>query len=205
MAPRAPAATTPWRIARRWRIAPIVASTAAALLVSACAVGPNFNSPAPPGVRDYTPEPPAATASAPGVAGGQAQAFAYGSDIAGDWWTVFHSPEITALVQQALSANHDLKAAQAALAAAHEITLAQRGSFYPQVTASYSATRQRTSGALAPIPADNSTQFNLFTPQVSVAYALDVFGLNRRTAESARAQEQSVHFQLVAAHLTLTS
>jgi NodT family efflux transporter outer membrane factor (OMF) lipoprotein len=186
------------------RLAPILAALGG-LGVAACAVGPNFKAPAPPSVRSYTTEPLAATATAPGVATGEAQSFVSGADIVGDWWTLFHSQPIDDLVTQALAANPDLKAAEAALAAAHETMLAQRGAFYPQVSAGYSATRQRQSGALAPTPANNATEFNLFTPQVSVSYALDVFGLTRRTVESAKAQEQSARFQMIAAHLTLTS
>jgi NodT family efflux transporter outer membrane factor (OMF) lipoprotein len=188
---------------RRRRVWPLLAALGG-LGLAACAVGPNFKTPAPPSVHGYTAEPLAPTAATPGVAG-QAQTFASGADIAGDWWTLFHSQPINDLVAQALTANPDLKAAQAALTAAHETTLAQKGAYYPQVSAGYSATRQRQSGALAPTPADNANQFNLFTPQVSVSYALDVFGLTRRTVESAKAQEQSVRFQMIAAHLTLTS
>jgi NodT family efflux transporter outer membrane factor (OMF) lipoprotein len=178
---------------------------AGSLLIAGCAVGPDFKRPAPPAVSSYIATPPAKTASAPGVADGEAQTFAYGSDIAGDWWALFHSQPLNDLVTQALAANPDLKAAMAALAAAHETTLAQKGAFYPQVAAGYSAIRQRQSGALAPTPADNASQFDLLTPQVSVSYSPDVFGLTRRTVESARAQEQSVRFQMIAAHLTLTS
>lgn len=188
---------------RRRRILSLLAALGG-LGLAACAVGPNFKTPAPPSVHGYTAEPLAPTAATPGAAG-QAQTFASGADIAGDWWTLFHSQPINDLVTQALAANPDLKAAQAALTAAHETTLAQKGAYYPQVSAGYSATRQRQSGALAPTPADNASQFNLFTPQVSVSYALDVFGLTRRTVESAKAQEQAVRFQMIAAHLTLTS
>jgi NodT family efflux transporter outer membrane factor (OMF) lipoprotein len=188
---------------RRRRVPPLLAALGA-LGLSACAVGPNFKTPAPPTVSGYTAEPLAPTAAAPGVAG-QIQTFASGADIAGDWWTLFHSQPINDLVAQALAANPDLKAAQAALTAAHETTLSQRGAYYPQVSAGYSASRQRQSSDLAPTPADNASQYNLFTPQVSVSYALDVFGLTRRTVESAKAQEQAVRFQMIAAHLTLTS
>jgi len=183
----------------------LLSAASVGLLVAGCTVGPDFKRPAPPTVRDYTAAPPVATTATAGVAHGAAQTFDYGADLVGDWWTLFHSPALNELVAQALSANPSLKAAQAALAAAHETTLAQKGAYYPQVTAGYSATRQQQSEALAPTPADNTSLFNLFTPQVSVAYALDVFGLNRRTVESARAQEQSVRFQMIAADLTLTS
>ncbi|THD50708.1 efflux transporter outer membrane subunit [Phenylobacterium sp.] len=190
---------------RQRRLALPVLAALGGLGLAACAVGPNFKTPAAPMVQGYTAQPLAPAAATPGVAAGEAQTFASGADIAGDWWTLFHSQPINDLVTQALAANPDLKAAQAALSAAHETTLSQRGAYYPQVSAGYSATRQRQSGALAPTPADNASQFNLFTPQVSVSYALDVFGLTRRTVESAKAQEQSVRFQMIAAHLTLTS
>jgi NodT family efflux transporter outer membrane factor (OMF) lipoprotein len=183
---------------------PVIA-TLAALLLAGCAVGPNFKTPAAPSVADYTPAPLSATPATPNVAGGQAQRFAKGAEVPGDWWTLFHSQPLNDLVTQALANNHDLKAAQAALSVAQENVLAQRGAFYPQVSAGFSATRQRQSGAIAPTPSNNAFQYNLFTPQVSVSYALDVFGLNRRGAESIKAQEQAVRYQMIAAHLTLTT
>jgi NodT family efflux transporter outer membrane factor (OMF) lipoprotein len=190
--------------AQRRRAVAVTVAAAGCLLLSACAAGPNFKAPAPPSVTSYTARDPSTTVATPGVAGGAAQRFD-AADIPGDWWTLFHSPALNGLVETALRNNHDLKAAQAALAAAQETAYASRGAFFPSVTAGYSATRQRQSGALAPTPSSNATQFNLFTPQVSVSYTLDVFGLNRRTAEAAEAQAQASRFQMLAAHLTLTS
>ena len=77
--------------------------------------------------------------------------------------------------------------------------------YYPSVTGSFSATRQRQSGQIAPVLNSNAFLYNLFTPQVSVSYVPDVFGLNRRTVESLQAQEQGVRFQMVAAYTTLTA
>ena len=185
------------------RFKTVVAATGG-LLLSACAAGPNFKAPAPPSVTSYTAHKLTATVATPNVIGGEAQRFD-AADIPGDWWTLFRSPKLNALVETSLRNNHDLRAAQAALAAARETAAASRGAFLPSVNASYSATRQRQSGALAPTPSSNATQFNLFTPQVSVSYTLDVFGLNRRTAEAAQAQAQAVGFQMLAARLTLTS
>ena len=80
-----------------------------------CEVGPDFKRPEPPPVRSYTPKPlPAETASAP-IAGGEAQRFVQGLDIPGQWWALFHSPALNALVEQAIAANPTLPAAQAAL------------------------------------------------------------------------------------------
>ena len=176
----------------------------ACLLINGCAVGPDFQKPAPPPISNYVAEPLTTTVASP-VHGGEAQRFVDGADIPGDWWTLFHSKPLNDLIEQALANNHDLKAAQAALSVARENVRAQRGVYFPQVTAGFSATRQRQSGALAPTPSTNDLQYSLFTPQVSVAYVPDVFGLNRRGTESIKAQKQAVRFQLIAAHLTLTS
>jgi NodT family efflux transporter outer membrane factor (OMF) lipoprotein len=175
-----------------------------ALLVGGCAVGPNFKKPAAPPVSDYTPAPLTTTASSADVAGGQAQHFAQGVDVSADWWTLFHSTPLNQLIEQSLASNPDLKAAQAALSVAHENVLAQRGVYFPSVTGSFSASRQRQSGQIAPALNSNAFLYNLFTPQVSVSYVPDVFGLNRRTTESLKAQEQEVRFQMIAAYTTLT-
>jgi NodT family efflux transporter outer membrane factor (OMF) lipoprotein len=185
------------------KVMPIAA--VGSMLVAGCAVGPDFRRPAAPEVSDYTAHPLTTTVSAATDSGGEAQHFAQGSDLAADWWTLFHSQPLTDLIEQALTNNHDLKAAQAALTVARENVLAQRGVYYPSVTGTFSASRQRQSGQLAPTPDSNAFLFNLFTPEVSVAYVPDVFGLNRRTVESARAQAQGVRFQMIATYTTLTA
>jgi NodT family efflux transporter outer membrane factor (OMF) lipoprotein len=175
-------------------------------LIAGCAVGPDFKPPAAPADADYTARPLATTAATSNVVGGEAQRFAKGSDIAGDWWTLFHSRPLNDLIELALKNNPDLKSAQAALSAARENVLAQRGAYYPSVTASFSASREQDPpGSLAPVPSSNAFLYSLFTPQVSVSYAPDVFGLNRRTVESLQAQERGVRFQMIAAHNTLTA
>ena len=92
----------------------------AALLVlslAGCAVGPDFKPPAGPNVSGYTTDPLTSTAATPDVVGGDAQRFVAGADLSGEWWTLFHSKALNALIERALANNHDLKAAQAALAA----------------------------------------------------------------------------------------
>jgi NodT family efflux transporter outer membrane factor (OMF) lipoprotein len=179
----------------------------APLLTSACVVGPNFKPPAAPAVSSYTPEPePATTAATPGVPGGNAQHLVAGADIPAEWWTLFHSPELNALIAQALASNADLKAAQAALLVAHENTLAQHGAYLPQVSAGASITREKDpSATLAPVPANNSFAYTLVTPSVSVSYTPDVFGLNKRTVEGLAAQEQATRYQMVATDITLSA
>jgi NodT family efflux transporter outer membrane factor (OMF) lipoprotein len=191
-------------LAHRSRSPALVAAWAFAALAG-CAVGPNFKKPAPPDVDDYTAHPLSTTAAVANVSGGEAQRFAKGRDISADWWTLFHCTPLNELIDAALANNHDLKAAQAALTVARENVLAQRGVYYPSIAASFSASRQRQSGQVAPALSSNAFLYNLFTPQVTVSYAPDVFGLNRRTVESLQAQEQEVRFQTAAAYTTLTA
>jgi NodT family efflux transporter outer membrane factor (OMF) lipoprotein len=174
-------------------------------LMAGCAVGPDFKKPAAPEIGDYTDHPLTTTAGSAGIVAGESQHFAKGADIQGDWWTLFHSASLNALIEQSLKNNADLKAAQAALSVARETTLAQRGVYYPTVAASFSASRQKQAGTIAPTPSSNAFQYNLFTPQVSVSYAPDLFGLNRRTTESVQAQEQAVRFQMIATQITLST
>ena len=178
---------------------------AALLLAPACVVGPNFKKPAPPDVGGYTPTPISTTSSTANVAGGEAQRLVEGKDIPGEWWQVFHSQALDDLIARSLRANPDLKSAQAALTVARENLLAQRGFYYPSVTGSFTATRARSAADLSPVPSANVQNYSLYTPQVSVSFVPDVFGLNRRTVESLAAQAQQARFALAATHITLSS
>jgi len=184
---------------------PVLLAVLTCLLGAGCAVGPDYKKPPPPDVGAYTAQPLSTTIATPGVVGGDAQSFVVGRDISGDWWTLFHSWPLNDLIDESLRNNHDLKAAQAAIKAAREHVLAQQGAYYPSVSAGYSASRQKQSVLLAPTPNANVFQYNLFTPQVSVSYVPDVFGLNGRTVESLKAQEPQTRFQMVATYTTLTS
>ena len=118
---------------------------------------------------------------------------------------MFHSKPLNDLVERALKANPDLKAAQAALTVARENVLAQRGFYYPSVTGSFTATRARTAEDLSPVLSTSAQNYSLYTPEVSVSFVPDVFGLNRRTVESLAAQAQQARFALAATHITLSS
>jgi NodT family efflux transporter outer membrane factor (OMF) lipoprotein len=181
---------------------------AAAVLITTllgCAAGPDFKRPAAPAVDEYTRQLlPASTASAD-IAGGGAQTFMHGGDVPADWWRMFQSPALDALVEKSLKANPGVEAAQAALRQAHELARAQRGAFFPTVQGGYSATRQRVSGDLSSPLNSGESVFTLHTAQLSISYAPDVFGLNRRQVESLQAHAAQQRFQLEATYLTLAT
>jgi NodT family efflux transporter outer membrane factor (OMF) lipoprotein len=192
-------------LARLLRSLGCAAATAA--LLAGCALGPDFHR---PGMTEkvegngYTREPLTDTAAAD-VPGGAAQRFVRDKDIPGQWWQLFHSEALNQLIERALRYNSDLQAAQAALRAANDNVYAQMGAFWPSINANVSRTRARTSNFIAPVPSTNKQTYNLYTSNLHVAYAPDVFGLNRRTVESLQAQADVQRYTLEATYLTLTS
>jgi NodT family efflux transporter outer membrane factor (OMF) lipoprotein len=187
------------------RTPPALVGITAFLLIAGCAVGPNFKKPSVPKVSGYSTAPLSTTVGTTNVVGGRPQHFVQGMDIPGEWWTLFHSQPLNDLIERSFTNNPDIMAAQAALSVAQENMLAQRGAFWPGASASFSASRQKSSEQLAPVPNANQFYFNLFTPQVSVSYVPDVFGLNRRMVESLQAQEEQQRFALLATYITLSA
>jgi NodT family efflux transporter outer membrane factor (OMF) lipoprotein len=178
---------------------------ATSMLLCGCAVGPKFKKPTAPANAGYTAAPLSTTSSTPGVSGGEAQQFVDGRDIPGEWWTLFHSKPLNDLIERSLKTNPDIKAAQAALTVARENTLAQRGFYYPNLSAGFTADHSKTSNVVSPFTASGALTYSLYTPQVSVSFVPDVFGLNRRTVESLKAQQEQARFALAATHITLSS
>ena len=187
-------------------------------------VGPDFIQPPAPDAPHFTPEK---TAS-PGLG----QRFAEGRDIPDDWWALYKSKPLDTLVREALERNPSLAAADAAIGVAYYTAEAQRGTLLPQVgiLANESQNLQSNNRALSainqslfnqfypspynlitgqPTPSPWTTNpnapYGLFLKQLSITYAPDIWGLNRRTLESLEAQTEQAAFQMEAARLTLTS
>jgi NodT family efflux transporter outer membrane factor (OMF) lipoprotein len=175
-------------------------------LLSACAVGPNFKAAEAPHGAGFVPagQSPAQTSAAEGN-GGEAQRFVEGLDIPGQWWTLFQSADLNALIDQALAHSPTLESAQAALRQANETVAAQRGSYYPSVSGTLEAERSKSSGAAFGEPAFGSSIYTLNSAAVNVSYTLDVFGGVRRQVEALQAQADYEKFSLEASYLSLTA
>jgi NodT family efflux transporter outer membrane factor (OMF) lipoprotein len=180
---------------------------AATLLLTSCAVGPDFHVPAAPDTDRYTPEPPALHTSSTDAPTGQTQHFEPGRDIPQQWWALFRSPALNALVEQALKNNPSLQSAIATLRAAKESVYAQEGKYFPLAQYNFNPVREKNSSVISPTLASTQPQnpFNLYTNQVFVTYTFDVWGLNRRSVESLKALADTQGFQVEAGYLTLTS
>jgi NodT family efflux transporter outer membrane factor (OMF) lipoprotein len=171
----------------------------AAAALSACAVGPDFTPPPAPTTPRYTETPlPQETVSAP-VTGGESQRFVAG-DLPAQWWTLFRSEPLDALVREALAANPTLAAAEATLRQSQETLAARRGALLsPAVNANLSAARAN----ISPM-GGTTTPFNLYNASVDVSYPLDVAGGYRRELEGLQALVDFQAYQLAVAQLAVT-
>jgi NodT family efflux transporter outer membrane factor (OMF) lipoprotein len=192
-----------------------------------CAVGPRWHAPPAPVDAGYAPTPlPETSASAP-VHGGEVQRLVGGRDIPFEWWELFKSPALNALVERAFKANPTIASAQAALVQAQELVYAQQGYFFPTVAANYDFERQKIAGNLTldnapgvqgngddlrpPVqdlngyPHTHPLFYDLQTAQLTVGFVPDVFGANRRQVEALDAQREAQRFALEATYITLAS
>src|ERR1700760_4227647 len=102
----------------------------ALLAVGGCVVGPDFKSPPPPSVTQYTapdevsPAPPDSATQTP-------QSLMLGSELTGDWWSLFESSDLDQLVKQAIAGSPTLEGARARLTQAQEAVTAASAGLYP--------------------------------------------------------------------------
>jgi NodT family efflux transporter outer membrane factor (OMF) lipoprotein len=176
------------------------------LLLGACAVGPNFKPPDAPHTAGFVPagQLPAQTTSTT-TPDGQAQQFVENLDIQGQWWTLFQSPQLNALIQRGLANSPTLESAGAALRQANETLAAGRGAYYPSVGGSLGAQRDKTPGVALGAPGEGSILYTLNSASVNVSYTLDAFGGVRRQVEALGAQSDFERFEFEAAYLSLTA
>ena len=164
-------------------------------MLTSCAVGPDFQRPAPPDTNGFL-----------SARGDRIPGISPGADIAARWWEVFRSRGLNQLIEDGIANNADLAAAEAAVRAAQANALALRGTLFPTITASFEASRQRVpTQTLASNAASGADTYSLHTPQVSVSFVPDVFGGTRRAVESAEAQAEQQAFQREAVYITLAS
>ncbi|WP_018405813.1 efflux transporter outer membrane subunit [Methylocystis rosea] len=183
-----------------------------AAFLSGCAVGPDFVAPEAPLDAGYaTGKPANITQSAP-IAGGGAQKLVPGRDIPGEWWRLFRSKQISALVAEAVTNHPNIAAAEAALRQARETTEADAASFFPSATLSQSVARtQMTTAQFGGFSQSSSSSgptallYTLHNSNVAVSFTPDVFGKTMRTVESDFAAAEYQRFQLEATYLALAA
>jgi NodT family efflux transporter outer membrane factor (OMF) lipoprotein len=181
-----------------------VLSCIATVALAACAADA-LRPPAIPVADRYTPTPVVVPGAGADVPGGEAQQLITGKDIAAQWWTLFQSPTLDAMVRRALEGSPTLARAQAKLRQAQEDLTARRGATeLPRVDGKLSANRvdvnpESLGAPNLPVP----LPLNLYLASVSVSYTLDFFGATRHELEGLRAEVDHQKFELEAARLML--
>src|SRR6187401_338773 len=105
-----------------------------------------------------------------------------------NWWSVFGDPVLDRLVDEALAANYDLRAAAERIEAARGRLSIARAPLTPDVGIQGTISRDRASqlGA-APIPADY-LETKTHRLALVASWELDFWGKYRRASEAARAE-----------------
>lgn len=159
-------------------------------VLCACAVGPNYQ-------RPVTPVPPQfANAGQPGFNGG---------DVEAKFWTLFKDPKLDHLVNDALSANKDLKRARANLRASRAARRLAGFDLFPTVTAAGTYTHHRESRNQLPAAISEERTLDDVDVGFDAVWELDFFGRVRRGIQAARAEEQAAAASLRDAQVTVTA
>jgi NodT family efflux transporter outer membrane factor (OMF) lipoprotein len=168
-------------------------------VVAGCHVGPDFRRPDPPAVERYTPQKLQVES---GSAATQDQQISLGGTL-DQWWRLFQSDALDAVVEQALQGNRTLVAANATLAQASELARAQAGSLYPQFNMTAGSGR-RSYGAEFFGTFETLPPFTYYSLGPTISYALDYTGGIARSVEEQYAQTEYQKQQLNAAHLMVS-
>jgi len=175
-----------------FRYSRLAALTGVACALAACSFGPSGEPPAMPQPAHYgAAAQPTQTVPAQGVT----QQFVVGAKPVPEWWKLYQSDTLNALVDEGLRNSPTLAATDKSLAAAREQLRAQIGSsMLPTIDAGGQATRNR---ALAiPEIGPNTFLYNVFVGQLQAHYTFDLFGAARLAdaALAARVDVQAYQF-----------
>jgi multidrug efflux system outer membrane protein len=143
--------------------------------VTGCLVGPDY-------------QPPQMQVPAAWSGPGSAQQMPLEVQDLVHWWTTFHDPLLTSLVERAAASNLDLKLAEARIRQARAARGIAAAGLGPTVNASGDVVHSRTA-----IQTGNRTVgdiSNLYRTGLDSAWELDIFGGTRRSIEAADADLQ---------------
>src|SRR5262249_54423236 len=153
--------------------------------------GPDFELPKTPEIGAFTADRVPANNSA----GGKTQRLEIRDALPADWWSLFHSPALNALIQRALHDNPNVEAAQAALRVAQANVYAEVGQLSPLASGNYSGPGGRPASEVSsPLSNPAGNYFTLHTAQFTVSYVPDLWGGTRRQIENLEALKEGQRF-----------
>jgi NodT family efflux transporter outer membrane factor (OMF) lipoprotein len=171
-----------------------LATIAAWLVVSGCAVGPNYHRPAPIISAAFKEPPP----------DGWKQAEPNEAVPRGKWWEIYKDPQLNQLEEQVSISNQNVIATIAQYREARDQVRIARAALFPAVTTAPAVTVSKGSSAGSPTNAVGSAAGTVvdYTLPVDVSYQADVFGSIRRSVAASTATAQASAADLENARLT---
>jgi NodT family efflux transporter outer membrane factor (OMF) lipoprotein len=179
-------------------------STAALLFLAGCKpVGPNYNKPAyqpPPAYK----ETGAASVAPPNPQGGAWQP-ANPSDgmLKGNWWEIYHDPQLNQLEDRIATTNVQLRQAMETYQAARAQAGAVRANLFPTIGSNLEVEREKSSKNQPQFNKSNATTYNAYILGAQASWEPDFWGRIRRSVEQARANAQASAADLANVDLTL--
>ncbi|PWW04629.1 efflux transporter outer membrane subunit [Mangrovibacter plantisponsor] len=164
-----------------------ITALALSLVLSGCAVGPDYHRPAVNMPLHYK------------EAQGWQQAAPQDDKNKGAWWSVYHDPVLDGLLTQVVISNQNIASYAAQYREALALAAQSRAELLPSVSYDASSTR---SGSRSSTTGQRTTS-NSHQAELSASWELDIWGKLRRTLEENKASAQASAAEL--ANMTLSA
>jgi NodT family efflux transporter outer membrane factor (OMF) lipoprotein len=169
-------------------------------VLTGCTVGPKYHAPAPPPIAASNYKE-----STVNFQDAEGWKVASPSDamLRGNWWEVFHEPELNTLEEQLNINNQNIKQYFAQYMEARALVAEARAQYWPTITANLGWSRERSSSNLT-----NSTQANpgrtssLWSAPLDVSWEPDLWGKIRNEVHEAQYSAQASEADLELEKLT---
>lgn len=159
------------------------------ILLSGCAVGPNYSKVEPAAQEDWYAQ------MEKGL-----EATTLQENQLATWWNIFEDPLLSALQQRAIRENLELKTAFSRLQQARISRGLSRSDYFPELSAKGYMQRQRGSENLG--DASGGKEYDWYLGGLDASWELDLFGGIRRSVEAAQAELEASTADM---HAVLTS
>ncbi len=161
-----------------------------ALLLSGCAVGPDYHRPTVNVPTQYK------------EAKGWREAMPQDAQSKGEWWAVYHDATLSGLLSQVSVSNQNVAQYEAQYRQAKALVSESRSDLFPSATWTGSSTRSGAAGSSTSGTGQRTTS-NSQSLEASASWELDIWGKLRRTLEENKASAQASAAEL--ANITLSA
>jgi NodT family efflux transporter outer membrane factor (OMF) lipoprotein len=168
----------------------ILVFSTAAIMISGCTVGPNYQRPTAPSAPAFkesaVPVPPPNPPN-----GGWKQVAPNDSTIRPNWWEMYQDPQLNKLEEQVAVSNQTLKASYEQYMQARAAIQVFRSQYFPTLSVAPAASRDRVSANRPLHVAGTQTTYSDLALQGQATWEPDLWGSIRRSVESQRATTQA--------------